>query len=893
MNESRGVLSFIAADKHDDLWYFAALRIKEGVFPKYLIFSASESSIDHYEAEVKEFLNSSELYFFEDKEINRVLLEKLNIKAPQLLSNVQEITMILFPLAGKYELDDLVDELDIKRPANYRSLAQLKARLTWEILKKCLNKAIELDLTFISKVIEYTEGLKLQTFFQMVSNTIIKKFPDRPIRIEWSTKNNAKNILSKPQDQDSKEFPILTEWVESCFEAGGLLSQNFMAFEHRSIQTKMAKTIIAGFSKSMDIIIEAGTGTGKTIAYLIPSLWWAKRSEEKVVIATHTITLQEQIYFKDLPSLKKILPFSFSTALLKGRSNYICLKSFKEQRNSSQQLSNKERLQQAVTLSWLRETETGDFGELTSINIFDIAKRLGCDNRLCQPGDCHYRQSCYYLEARKRADEADLVVINHSLLLADIKTKNRVLPEYQNLIIDEAHNLYPTALRQLGFELCYEQINKLMDILHCNDKGNLHSTLKSFSLAWSQAYPDEKNDLLKSILDNIPIRVFSVREQAKELFMMVDSMLAFKTNLLLDEESVDQDKVKFISLAIENLINRLGLLNNVLDRVSSSVFSESQQFDNLKYEICRYKGELLVLIEGLSEIIKKESDCRITYIEKSNTVYIKSCPFDVAPILKEEVFSKKNCTALVSATLSVADSFAFIAHDIGMENYLSIKLDSTFDYDEQMLFCIVNDLSVDEWDEEMLILKTASFINRIAQTMRGRTLVLFTSHRTLRSVHHQLQKELTYSEGNVLSQGISGNRDKILKEFMNSENTVLMGTNTFWEGIDIPGDSLRCVVIVKLPFSSPETPIIKAKSRLLAKNGGDPFYELLLPEAVIRFKQGFGRLIRTKGDRGVVVLLDDRVIKKKYGQYFIKSLPISSYFKGNAEMVINEVSKWS
>lgn len=901
LNQSIVVISCVPPDDYDNTWYIAALRITEGALPKYYFISTREDSLSYYQTGIKEFIGSAELFIFEEGSIDKLVIEQLGLKN-QLIYSVKEITMIVFPLVGKYELEELLYQLSIKikKPINSknslgsknynRSTSQLNTRLTWEVLKLCIEKTLKMELTFITRMIEYTEGLNTQSYFQKISTIIVKKYPDRLIRTDHSLRKSTQNIFSHPQEEITQQSPILREWVVSCFEEGGLLSKHFPSFEYRSIQTKMANTLLTGFTEAVDIIIEAGTGTGKTIAYLIPSLWWAKKNEQKVIIATHTITLQEQIYFKDLPSLAGILPFTFKTALLKGRSNYICLKSFKEQRSNSQQVSLKDRLERAITLSWLEETDTGDFGELTQMNIYDLTKRYGCDNRLCQPGECRYRQSCYYLEARKKAEEADLVVINHSLLLADIKTKNRVLPEYYNLIVDEAHNLYPTALRQLGFELCLEQMLRFIDILQ-DDKSSLLSSIKKYYIMWSQTYPDSKQDVLEKTLQDIPASTLTIVEQSKELFKMIDSILEGRTNLLLDKESLDQYSLEYVFLAVENLLNRLANLNAILDRINSSLLAESEQFDSIKHEIIRYKSELAVIIDGLNGILDQEGESRITYLEKTNTVYIKSCPFNVAPILKEEVFSKNNCTALISATLSVADNFEYIAQDIGIECYNSLKLDSTFNYDEQMLFCIVNDL-FDGYSEEALIAKTTSFIKEVSEIMQGRTLVLFTSHRFLRLVHYQLLKEWESNNFEVLSQGINGNRDTILKEFMQREKCVLMGTNTFWEGIDIPGDNLRCVLMVKLPFSSPETPIIKAKSSLLKKNGGDPFNELLLPEAVIRFKQGFGRLIRTKNDQGVVVLLDDRVIKKNYGKCFIKSLPISSYFKGDTKKVLNEVSKW-
>lgn len=891
MKESVVILSIAQSESNKDKWDVAALRIEEGILPKYYIISAPEILVSEYRIELKEFIGPADIFVFEDKDLPLNISEKLGINYKE-ISNVKEIAMILYPLAGRYELEEFAESIGVKIKNKKTSSASRTVRLACEVLKKCFDKVLLSDLSFVTGIIECTEGLKCNNFFRKVGSLIIKRYPDRPIRTGFSPKRYvSENMFNKASGNSQEDVPRDPEWAGNFFEAGGILSSSFPSYEYRSIQTQMARTLIRGFTESTDIIIEAGTGTGKTLAYLISSLWWAKVHNQRVMIATHTITLQEQIFFKDLPALAGILPYSFKTALLKGRNNYICLKSFKEQKIRIHHMSPRERLERSIILSWIQESVTGDFGELTYADSHMLGKIYGSNNRMCQPGDCSYRQSCFYLGARKKAEEADLVVVNHSLLLADIKTKNRVLPEYHNLIIDEAHNFYPTALKQLGFELCLEQIVRLMDSFAGNEKSGFLGSLKRFCTIWIEAYPQAKISYLENILDEIPSCSLSILEQAKELFGTIEYVLEGRTNLLIEDESIKRDILEYIFLSIENLQNRLILLTNALDKISSSMITESEQGELIRYDVKRYKSELGMIIEGLRDITAEKGECRITYLERTNTTYIKSCPFDIAPILREEIFSKNNCTALVSATLSVAGNFEYVANDLGIEDYLSLKLDSTFNYDEQMLFCVVNDLSA-MLSEKDLICDTTAFIRNIVEVMRGRTLVLFTSHRVLRLVHNELQKVWPSRDYLVLSQGINGNRDKILKEFMQREKCVLMGTNSFWEGIDVPGDNLRCVVMVKLPFSSPDAPIIKAKSSLLKEQGGDPFNELLLPEAVIRFKQGFGRLIRTKDDQGVVVLLDDRIIKKSYGKYFLKSLPISSYYKGDAGMVINQVSKW-
>lgn len=893
MEESFVVLSVLPPEENNELRQFAALKIKKGTLPKYLFFTFSMESLAEYRLKISNFLESSYIFFYgEDNEIT-VLEKAINGRLSGRLINIREIALIMYPLEWASELEELAGKLKLKLQKKYRYPARRKTRLAWEVLKTCWEKGLDSPLDYVSRVEDWTKGLTVQYFFQELKRRQIKEYPQRPVRTGYVSNRRAGNLFSLDLSEKEQAFTLTANWVEECFQAGGLLSRSFPNYEHRNIQARMAREIINGFTSSSDVVIEAGTGTGKTIAYLIPALWWAKRNKTRVIVATHTITLQEQLFFKDLPFLQKVLPFNFKTALLKGRNNYICLHCFRQDILTAEHFSVQERLGRAVILSWLEETETGDWAELPNYTgLREIAKQYGADNPLCRPGECPYTEQCFLLEARKKAEEADLVVINHSLLLADIKTNNKVLPEYGDLIIDEAHNIHQTALKQLGFELSFEAVARLIDNLQANGKGSIINTLKTYHNLYSQTGSTSKAENIAAALAELPLCCLKAMEQTKELFRFLRSLLQDRRNLLLSSNKLDDNTFSAYKLIMENLLNRYHDLNSVLERVNKALYHDNEQPDSLKYDIMRHKNELDYLTEGLAEVLNKEDDGRVTYLEKTNTLYLKSTPLDVAGILEREIYAKNNSTVFTSATLSVAGSFSYFAGDIGLNNYHSLKLDSPFDYQEQMLFCVVNDLTVNQWPEDILAQRTASFIGDIAKLMGGRTMILFTSHRFLGLVYNCLQPELAGEGIKGLAQGINGSREAHLQEFMRKDRRILLGTSSFWEGIDIPGDRLRCVIMVKLPFWPPDGPLIEAKSKILLDQGVDPFSELLLPEAVIRFKQGFGRLIRTRGDKGVVILLDNRIIEKNYGKYFLRSLPVSTCYYGSSEEVKEKIFSW-
>ncbi|NLI93643.1 MAG: DEAD/DEAH box helicase [Peptococcaceae bacterium] len=867
--------------------------MERGLRPEYLFYSYRDKNpaeIDFLKKSVKSFLQGASVFVTDQDTIYRMekaLEITLNPKEVYLIS---ELILLLYPAFSKLSPEELCTKLGIKFGKRFRSEAHKECRLGIGFLQHCHARGLASDIGYLNRMEEYTEGLSIAQWLVWLKKEIVKNYPDRAIQTGSYLKEE--NISLFEEDFSSSQIDEKyhsPDWVINCFQAGGLLSQNLPGYEDRFIQVKMAGDILRGFQESSDILIEAGTGTGKSIAYLIPALWWAKLNQKRVVIATHTITLQEQLYGKDLPFLQKILPFDFKTALLKGKNNYVCLHTFFQEPANIEMSSDNERLARAGMFSWIRDTNTGDLGELPySVNFSPTWKRYGADHGICIPNECRYAGQCFMLKARKRAEEADLIVVNHSLLLADVKTNYNILPEYNDLVIDEAHHLYQTALKQLGFELSFEQIYRQTEQL----KSGLFYRLKKELPAWQAIFPlVDWHGVLESF-EKLSLSCEKITEQAKELFGLGKQLLAGRQNLSLTEEKVGKDVFAAFEVSIENLTVRLNELVQILDRLNACLYIESQQLELVHYDILKNKNDLVEMAEGLKSIKTKGENTRVTYLEKGKVVYLKNTIIDVAGILREKIFDKNNCTILTSATLSVSEDFSYFARDVGLDQFRSIRLESPFDYESQMLFSVVNDIPINLSAQESLAVRAASFIWQIAEMMQGRTLVLFTSYRYLQLVRDELLSKQWNTDLQVLAQGIDGSREDLLQLFMKDKNTILLGTSSFWEGIDVPGEALRCVIMTKLPFMPPDNPIMEAKARLMENQGMDPFRELHLPEAIIRFKQGFGRLIRTKEDKGVVVLLDDRVIKKQYGKLFIQSLPIRSYFQGSSAKVIQQIGRW-
>ncbi|MHB8124823.1 MAG: helicase C-terminal domain-containing protein [Desulfitobacteriaceae bacterium] len=900
----------------DEIIEFGAWRIEEGKQPISLQFLVnpqqevssgilsvtgisreelrSARSLEEHREEILGFFNDA-ILVGHNIEFDLGFLEKgLRTVIKQETWDTLELARIFFPSLGHYRLAVLAEKLLLELPENPSfHRAGTDAWVTWKLLEACWQKGKEYDLSFYDQAKGLIEGWKGASFFTFLRSEISRSFPDRLIRTDLVITPSNEGLFA--ENKLKKKVPEAVEWVKKCFSSGGILQENLTGYESRMGQIKMAESVVEGFTDSHHVVVEAGTGTGKSFAYLIPALWWARKTGQKVVVATHTIPLQEQLQQKDLPVLARVLPFSFRSVLLKGKGNYCCLKKWLMLQVNPQELTSEERIAALYVLTWLRETGTGDLQELPHVaRVQKIRAKLSADTEICDPARCLRAGVCFLLRARKRAEDADLVIVNHSLLFSDLKTDFKVLPEYHYLVVDEAHHLHRSALEQLGSDLSLENVIRVIEKVFRPQGQCFFVTYKLRQGQLAALAPEVAWDTFAEKLGRIPENCELVLTQTYELFSFFAKILNEQQSLRL-VKAFKQEKWWFIlETQVENLKGRLTQLVSSLVGLSKLLSGvEVNELDGLRRELAGYQRELEDFNDTLSFILNVEDALRVTWLEQTYTVYLKSSLVEVSQILNEKVFSRLNSAILTSATLSIAGSFTHYLQEVGLsEHTTSLQVASPFDYEDQMRFFVVKELWKNEKSEEMIALRVADFVAEVAQQLRGRTLVLFTSHRLLRATYTPLVEHLEKLNLNILAQGINGGRSTILGEFLRNPGSVLLGATSFWEGIDIPGRALSCVILVKLPFWPPSMPLIEARSELLESQGRNPFWEFMLPEAVIRFKQGFGRLIRSKMDRGFVILLDDRVIGKRYGSLFLFSLPLETHIRGEEKQVLQKINAW-
>ncbi|MHB8075278.1 helicase C-terminal domain-containing protein [Desulfosporosinus fructosivorans] len=902
----------------DEIIEFAALRIRDGEIQgtcHFLVLPEQEITnkvlnltgikveeldgachLDEHSHEIQEFFQDAILVGHRVTFLLSLLERNLNVHFQQSQWDTLELARIFFPTVHDYQLPYLAERLPLAlQEGSIGHRSEVNAWLTWKLFEMCRKKSLEFDLSFFDQTKGLLEGWAGRGFIDQSHKEITRRFPDRQIRTDIVLAPLSEGIFSSETHQPDK-IPVSIDWVVDCFSPGGILEQNLIGYESRPGQVKMAKLIAEGLTSSQHVVVEAGTGTGKSFAYLLPCLWSAKKTGKKVVVATHTIPLQEQLQKKDIPILETILPFSFKVSVLKGKSNYCCLKSLQGYMTNPREISREEqRLALLSILVWIRETQTGDLQELSKVpGLLQIWASLNADNETCIPGKCSKAGLCFLLRARKKAEEADLLIVNHSLLFADLKTDYNVLPDYHQLVIDEAHQVYQTALQHLGSDMSLENVTRIIDNIYKLTGQNFYGLVKQRLGPLTHRVPSVAWEIFEKRLDDLPENCSMVVEQAKELFQLLLLIIGKERTYRFVASHSTQTWWGALNIQFENLIGRIKALIAVLESLKSALSGEdAEEIEELKYVLVGHQRELQALLDTLILVLNVHNPKQVTWLEQNSRLYLKTSPIEVSDILKEKIFSRFDSVILTSATLSISNSFEHFLRDIGLPNTTrTAQVDSPFDYEEQMrLFVVKKGLGQYDSDEEKAE-NLSEFITEVAERMNGRTLVLFTAHKLLRDTYASLNPKLSRIGIETLAQGFHGERSTILEAFKRNPKSVLLGANSFWEGIDIPGDTLSCVILVKLPFWPPSLPLIEARSEFLKSLGRDPFQELLLPEAVIRFKQGFGRLIRSKGDRGVVILLDDRVIEKYYGRFFLNSLPIGTHIRGENSLILRKLEEW-
>ena len=687
--------------------------------------------------------------------------------------------------------------------------------------------------------------------------------------------------------------------IEDYFSEDGILVSEIKGFEHRHEQEEMAKNIQNAINDNRKIIVEAGTGTGKTLAYLIPAIKWAIANKKKVIIATNTINLQEQLLLKDIPLAKSVIKDEFSYALVKGRTNYLCKRLFTElslgKSVDIETFSMEAREQIEYILKWGNKTKTGDKAELPFEVYPDVWELVQSTTELCLGKKCPFRKECFHMKTRMKKMEADILISNHHVFFSDLNVRAEtdfdseylILPRYDMVIFDEAHNIESVARSYFSVEVSKISFTRLLHRIYQkkSKKKKEKSALTRVEETIDEKYLEKTGDYLE-LLKNMKSEIYSLQTIGDEYFDEIRKMFETNTeapirkslnNFEMTKSNFLENlraKKEFFQAKLAEFLNLMMAFNNVIDEEKDK-----------NPEVINFNNHLKIFkkyIDSFKFINNFSDDDYVYWLDinsKRTNVVLTATPLNIAQKLSSVLFENLNRLVFASATIMANGNFEYFKKSLGLdeEECMECFIESPFDYENQMSVYIPADIQ-DSENLNAFITDASKFILDILKKTKGKAFILFTSYTMLNQIYYSLVNKLKNSNFEIFLHGEKP-RSQLIKEFKEAKNPVLFGTTSFWEGVDVQGENLSNVIITKLPFLVPTDPIVSAISKKIEESGGNSFSDFQLPEAIIKFKQGVGRLIRKKTDRGNVFILDSRVIKKKYGSAFIKALPSQKNIK--------------
>lgn len=664
---------------------------------------------------------------------------------------------------------------------------------------------------------------------------------------------------------------------------GGSLSKISESFEERPVQVELLQNIVKAFNENKIAVFEAGTGVGKSYSYLIPSVLWALLNHERVIVSTGTINLQQQLCEKDIPAVEKIIGKKFKYVLMKGRQNYVCLRRLNDA-VSILDLFEGESEELKKVAEWAQSSPTGSRSDMNFMSSENVWTKVNSESDACMGKKCPFFGECFVMKVRKEAATANLIVVNHHLLFADIESRlsgagyddAAVLPPYHHIIFDEAHGIENAATSFFSESVNRFKLNKLINQMYRKRKNSEYGHLCSLAVLSAN---DEKAQDAFDVTNKIKLALTNVEIAAKDL-------LANEYTKRLFEGTVRDFGPLLV--AIGELCRALGSFTGIIREVMDGI-DEDDKDAPCYWEskvILRHLESYVILLKNFSVWDEKREN--VFWIQKRRLppdmirdgadpdyITLTQTPLDISHLMNDGVFEPMSSVICTSATLKTGHDFSYWMRRTGVtlageDRIIKGEFPSPFPYNKNMLFAVPNDaptpdnIQFQQWVEMAL--------PRLIQAAAGRTLVLFTSYESLKSAHRAAAASLRSFPGRIMKQGDDDN-GKLLEAFKKENESVLFATDSFWQGVDIPGESLSQVIIVKLPFTVPNDPVFVARAEAIEKRGGSSFMELSVPEAVIKFRQGIGRLIRRSDDKGVVVVLDRRIFEKRYGSLFIATMP--------------------
>jgi ATP-dependent DNA helicase DinG len=833
-------------------------------------------------------------------------LQKYRILLNNDVLDTYELASVLMPTASRYNLGGLASQLGILLPASHRALDD--ARCTHALFVNLYEKALQLPIELIAEFVRLSEPLDWGASW--LFSTILKERWRTPVQSRPEKGGDSGPLFNFPSEALK---PPLTpvdhpqaldpDEVAALLEYGGPFSRYFPVYEQRPPQVEMMRAVTTALSTGQHLLVEAGTGTGKSFAYLVPAALWACQNNMRVVISTNTINLQDQLIKKDIPDLRQALGLDLRATVVKGRSNYLCPRRLEIMRQRGPETTEEMRVL-AKVLVWLTEGGNGDRNEINLNGPIERDKwmRLSAEDEGCKAEVCMSRTggTCPFYRVKQQSQSAHLIVVNHALLLADVATGSRVLPDYDYLIVDEAHHIEAATTSALSFRATQGDLARLLRELGGISSGVLGRLLSS---AKSMLRPSDFGAYQQAIQRATDL-VFRLEHDFIEFFRSIEQFLedrregrpvspygqqerivpATRTLPIWTEVEVSWDACRETS----------GLLLNLVAELHKSI---GEGNENLSDELQDLQGSLADLHRRMSEarnnlqgLVSEGQNDQIYWAEiQSNNMQIslQIAPLHIGPLMEKFLWNDKSSVILTSATLTTHGEFDYIRSRLNAEAADEVALGSPFDYETSALLYLVNDIP-EPSDATNYQRASEQTIIRLAKATHGRMLVLFTSYAQLKRTSQAINGPLASADIHVYEQGEGASANTLLETFREADQAVLLGTRAFWEGVDIPGEALSVLVIAKLPFDVPSDPIVAARSETFE----DAFNEYSLPEAILRFRQGFGRLIRTQSDRGVVVILDRRVVTKRYGKLFIESLPTCKLKVGPMNDLPTAAARW-
>lgn len=824
-----------------------------------------------------------------------------------------ELSRICFPNLSSHSLAVLAETFGFTSEKNsHRAFADCEtlAQLWLTILDKAHTIPLAV-LGEMSRLLSVNPRHPYKDFFARLSREKISEGLGQETELAALFKPRKPFQVREPIDGEGEFSSINEEEVTSWFNPGGAFAQAFPGYEKRPGQMEMAQHVTQALNKGSHLMVEAGTGIGKSLAYLAPALKFAVENETPVIVSTNTKNLQSQLFDKDLPLLARALNIDFRAALLKGRRNYLCLRKLLyllDQMDA--ELDGEDRMRLLNILPWAVWTETGDISENIVAgrpHFAPLWTKLSTVGDECLGRSCKRFRSCFLWRARAEAQSADLIVANHSLVFAEIGAKSPALPDYRHLVFDEAHNLEDAATNHLAVELTHSRITTPINRLHRGGRKGSTGLMASMEKAFAAigGVNADISEMALRRIDEIREAVTKTHTEISPFFQALDGALSSRrqgesNRFRADDkrpavwepvERTARDLFAALAVVIHSSEGLAGLIRELEENV---IPYQTEYIRDLEASVAWMRE----VTEDATFILQAASNDYVYWLEragsKTGQVRAVAAPIVVGPLLFDQLYQRKRSIVFCSATLTVKNRFDFLSKRLGIslippERLVTYNAGTPYDYRSQCLVIAPVFLPEPGARDGDYATELAEFLTKVYRRTQGRGMTLFTSYDMLSRVADVLESEFLGDGITLLAQGRSGSRENITAVFKRGNRSVLLGTHSFWEGVDIQGEALSCLAIARLPFGVQTDPIIEARCEKVEADGGNAFMEYSLPSAVIRFRQGFGRLIRSATDRGVAIIADRRIVVKRYGQWFRDSIPVPTVNYSDREKLLDDI----